>query len=180
MATSSRQVCTDEIRAALLEIQDGGCPCCGRVLADLLAKDGTSLADVEHNPETGRLRGIVCRRDNMRLRFIDAGSNFRHYENLVSLMEYIAHPPADRLPERLRDSGLSERGITASAYLGSELARRLRTHSMETGRPVTRINDAMQYSFARQDAIADLERVLAASGTDIVEFAAVIAREAGE
>lgn len=172
----AKQVCTDEIRAALLKIQGGKCPGCDQTLAGLAYGKGATLrvgAEVEHNPHTGRLRGIVCHEDNIRHRFIDQDHQVTTYDNLDRLLAYIEHPPADELPAELLDRAPVASGAHLNATLSKDIARTARAYAQVQGIPLSAVvEDALRQFFARQDAIEKLELMLAESGTDIVAFVA--------
>jgi hypothetical protein len=48
---------TEDNLAQMLAAQDGRCPICGVTLAEV-------VADVDHDHETGRVRGVLCHRCN--------------------------------------------------------------------------------------------------------------------
>jgi hypothetical protein len=53
----------------LYELKDGRCHICGKPLALHLNTDGIEVASVDHNHETGAVRGLLCRLCNSMLGF---------------------------------------------------------------------------------------------------------------
>jgi hypothetical protein len=75
---------TDEQYESLLKRAKGKCELCGTILTD----DGPSREVIDHNHETGSVRGLLCNNCNMGLGYVaDSGAL------LEQLAQYLENPP---------------------------------------------------------------------------------------
>ena len=88
---------TVERYALLLELQSGRCAICGEV-EDLTDSQGRAYGRlaVDHDHETGAVRGLLCRKCNRTLGWM--GDNL---EGVMRWVRYLESPPNDLLPEKI-------------------------------------------------------------------------------
>jgi len=77
--------------AALLEKQGGGCAICGRTKVTNGRWISTHAKDlhVDHDHETGQVRGLLCNQCNVSLGLMDDEP-----DRLIRAAEYLKNPPA--------------------------------------------------------------------------------------
>lgn len=78
-ALSKRYSISSDEYNALLAYQNGGCASCGKVPSEKM-----KYLCIDHNHETGKVRGLLCRKCNLALSFVQDDKNI-----LQSLIEYL-------------------------------------------------------------------------------------------
>jgi hypothetical protein len=81
--THPKPVSTEDERTALVVIQGGACPICGR--------DDVVL-HLDHSYRTGKTRGLLCRTCNT-----GCGQFRDSVKRLQAAIQYLKHPPARRI-----------------------------------------------------------------------------------
>lgn len=80
---------TKDDYTAIVRLQDGQCPICGKDIPDPEQPDGARRFPVDHNHRTGEVRGIPCEYCNRR-----RIGQWTDVDMLRRLLAYMENPPA--------------------------------------------------------------------------------------